>query len=139
MWREVNSGVPQVTTLPAREGGVLMQKGGQAWREFRNALVTRIGGWGLVGVLALIALFYLYRGPIKVGEPATGRLIERFSVVERGVHWANAICFTVLGLTGLLMLFGKYIVLPVLGTHRVFLVCHFVQGRRTTSSVPCSQ
>jgi formate dehydrogenase subunit gamma len=119
MWREAVTGAAQVTTLPAREGGVLIQKGGEQWRQFRNGEVTRKGGWALVGLLGLITLFYLYRGQIKVSQPATGRLIERFTFVERCVHWANAICFSLLALTGLLMLFGKFVVLPVLG-HTVF-------------------
>jgi formate dehydrogenase subunit gamma len=119
MWREAVTGTPQVTTLPFREGGVLIQKGGEQWRQFRNGEVTRKGGWALVGLLGLIALFYLYRGQIKVSQPPTGRLIERFTFVERCVHWANAICFCLLAITGLLMLFGKYVVLPVLG-HTVF-------------------
>jgi formate dehydrogenase subunit gamma len=119
MWREAVTGTAQVTTLPAREGGVLIQKGGEQWRQFRNGEVTRKGGWALVGLLGLITLFYLYRGQIKVSQPATGRLIERFTFVERCVHWANAICFSLLALTGLLMLFGKFVVLPVLG-HTVF-------------------
>lgn len=119
MWREVASGTEQVTTLPFREGGVLMQKGGETWRQFRNAEVTVKGGWGLVAVLALITLFYLYRGPIRVNEAPTGRLIERFTLVERGVHWTNAGCFVLLAISGLLMLFGKHVVLPVLG-HTLF-------------------
>jgi formate dehydrogenase subunit gamma len=119
MWREAATGTSQVTTLPFREGGVLIQKGGEEWRQFRNGEVTRKGGWGLVALLGLIALFYLYRGQIKVSQPATGRLIERFTFVERCVHWANAICFSLLAITGLLMLFGKHVVLPVLG-HTVF-------------------
>ncbi len=119
MWREAVTGTPQSTTLPAREGGVLIQKGGEQWRQFRNGEVTRKGGWALVGLLGLITLFYLYRGQIKVSQPASGRMIERFTFVERCVHWANAICFSLLAITGLLMLFGKYVVLPVMG-HTVF-------------------
>ncbi len=31
------------------------------------------------------------------------------------MHWAVAISFCVLGLSGLIMLFGKYVLLPVIG------------------------
>ena len=31
------------------------------------------------------------------------------------VHWSAAISFCVLGISGLLMLFGKYVLLPVIG------------------------
>ena len=119
VWQEVNSGDTHYSSLPAREAGVLIQKWGERWRQFRNGPVTLAGGWGLVLVLLAIAAFYLYRGPIEVSQPATGRLIERFTMVERVVHWLNAGCFVLLGLTGLTMLFGKHVVLPIFG-HTLF-------------------
>ncbi|MBX3591620.1 MAG: formate dehydrogenase subunit gamma [Burkholderiaceae bacterium] len=115
VWREVNSPTAGFTNLPANEGGVLIQSAGEEWRLMRNGPITRYGGWGLVVVLLLIAAFYLFRGQIKVQGQPTGRLIERFTVVERSVHWLNAACFVVLGLTGIIMLFGKYLLLPVFG------------------------
>lgn len=115
VWREVNSPTAGFTNLPANEGGVLIQSAGEDWRLMRNGPITRYGGWGLVVVLLLIAAFYLFRGQIKVQGQPTGRLIERFTVVERSVHWLNAACFVVLGLTGIIMLFGKYLLLPVFG------------------------
>ncbi len=115
VWREVNSDTAHYTSLPGREMGVLIQHGGEPWRQLRNGPVTIWGGWALVGVLLLLAAFYLLRGPIKVNEPPTGRMIERFTFVERAIHWINAGCFIVLGVTGLLMLFGKHVLLPVFG------------------------
>ncbi|NLD68039.1 MAG: formate dehydrogenase subunit gamma [Limnobacter sp.] len=115
VWRAVNSGQAYSTQLPANEGGVLIQPGGEPWRLTRNGPVTQGGGWALVGVLLLIAAFYLYRGKIRLhGEP-TGRLIERFTFVERLVHWINAACFVLLGFTGIVMLFGKHLLLPLFG------------------------
>ena len=115
VWRAVNSGEAFFTNLPANEGGVLIQPGGEPWRNLRNGPMTQGGGWALVGVLVLIAAFYLFRGKIKLGAPPTGRQIERFTLVERVVHWTNAICFVLLGLTGIIMLFGKHVLLPVFG------------------------
>ncbi len=115
MWREVSSGQAHYSSLPGPETGVLIQSGGEAWRQFRNGTVTVYGGWALVAVFLGIAAFYLWRGPIRVGEPMTGRMIERFTVVERATHWTNATCFVTLALTGLLMLFGKHVILPIFG------------------------
>jgi len=115
VWRAVNSGEAHYTTLPANEGGVLIQQGGEAWRELRNGPITQGGGWALVGVFVLIAAFYLLRGQIKLSEAPTGRMVERFSVVERAVHWTNAACFVTLAITGLVLLFGKYVLLPLFG------------------------
>ena len=76
---------------------------------------TKVGGWLLVGILAAIAIFYLVRGPLRLHGQPTGRLIERFNAIERVSHWVMAICFVVLALSGIVILFGKHIVLPWLG------------------------
>jgi formate dehydrogenase subunit gamma len=119
VWRGVNSGAQHTTSIPGRQNGVLIQKGGEQWRQFRNGPVTQMGGWGLVGVLLAISAFYLFRGQIKLKERQTGVMIERFTFMERAVHWSNAAAFVTLAITGLLMLFGKHVVLPVFG-HTLF-------------------
>jgi formate dehydrogenase subunit gamma len=125
MWRAVNSTQSHYTTLPENEGGVLVQTAGEDWRQLRNGPVTQWGGWLLVGLLIVIIAFYLIRGTIRLSTPATGRLIERFTVVERLAHWTTAISFVILAISGMLMLFGKHVVLPVFG-HSVFSGIAFV-------------
>ena len=127
VWREVRSGQANYSSIPGREMGVLIQPAarfpgqdamttaGEAWRKFRNGPVTFYGGWLLVLVTLAIAAVYFVKGPVKLHEPPTGRLVERFSSVERWIHWAVAISFCVLAVTGLLILFGKHVVLPILG------------------------
>jgi len=127
VWREVVSGQPNYSSLPGREMGVLIQSqarfpgqeamttAGEAWRKFRNGPVTFYGGWLLVLVLLGIAAFYFAKGPLKLHEPPTGRMIERFSAAERWTHWSVAISFCVLALTGIIILFGKHFLLPILG------------------------
>jgi formate dehydrogenase subunit gamma len=119
VWRAVNSGNSFVTSIPGKQNGVLIQKEGEQWRQFRNGPVTQLGGWGLVGLLLATSAFYLFRGQIKLKERNTGVMIERFTFMERAVHWSNAAAFVTLALTGLVMLFGKYVVLPVFG-HTLF-------------------
>jgi formate dehydrogenase subunit gamma len=41
--------------------------------------------------------------------------MRRFSSFEQVVHWSTAISFCILGLSGLIMLFGKHVLLPVMG------------------------
>ena len=116
IWREVRKeGEEHTTTVRGREAGVLVQSAGQTWRQIRNGPVTFYGGWLVVLVVLIIAGLYFAKGPIKLHERPTGRLIERFSTVEMVVHWSTAISFCILGLSGLIMLFGKYLVLPVIG------------------------
>src|SRR5688572_33451900 len=117
VWREVRSGQSPYTnsTVKGRETEVLVQSWGETWRQIRNGPVTFWGGWLVVGVLAAILAFYFVFGPANLHGRPTGRLIRRFSTVDQVVHWAVAISFCVLGLSGLLMLFGKHVVLPLLG------------------------
>jgi formate dehydrogenase subunit gamma len=106
---------PQYASIPGRETNVLIQAGGREWRVFRNGPLTQYGGWIIVVVLAAIIVFYLIKGTIRLKGQPTGRLIERFNAVERAAHWTIAISFVVLALSGIVMLFGKYIILPWLG------------------------
>jgi len=106
---------PQYASIPGRETNRLIQGEGRKWRELHNGPLTQFGGWILVIMLVILAAVYLIMGPIKLHEARTGRLIERFNAVERTSHWVTAISFVFLALTGIIMFFGKHIILPWLG------------------------
>ena len=114
VWNEVRSGQPQYTSIAGRETNVLVQPGGQTWRAARVPLAT-VGGFLFVAALLAIAAFYVLKGPIRVHGAPTGRMIERFSLVERAIHWSVAITFTALAITGLILTFGKSVLLPLIG------------------------
>ncbi|MGE5523358.1 MAG: formate dehydrogenase subunit gamma [Rhodospirillaceae bacterium] len=117
-WREVRKGQDnpyQTTQVRGNETNVLVQSEGELWRQVRNGPLTIYGGWLIVGVFALLALFYWWRGKMRLHEPLTGRRIVRFSPWDRLVHWTSAISFVILALSGIVMLFGKYILLPIIG------------------------
>ena len=124
-WREVR-GQQGVTNLPGAEKGVLIQPvvdypgaqpstAGEAWRTVRNRWIIPYGGALMVIVLLALALLYKTRGPITVHGAPTGRQIERFTPLERAVHWTNAIAFCLLAISGLVMAFGKFLLLPLIG------------------------
>ncbi len=129
MWRGVQGGVEGYTSLPKYqdpEAGVLIQgpvaypgsryvSAGQAWREVRNNWIIPYGGSLILIVLLALVLHYFAMGPIGQHHPDTGRKIERFTPFERASHWANAIAFVILGITGIVMAFGKFFLLPVIG------------------------
>jgi len=127
VWRDVKSGEKNVTTVKGRETDVLVQpparfpgqnamaSAGEAWRKFRNGPVTFYGGSLVVLVAIAVLAFYLWKGPVTLHSRPSGRLIRRFSTLEQVVHWSAAISFCVLGISGLIMLFGKYVLLPVIG------------------------
>jgi formate dehydrogenase subunit gamma len=126
-YRIIKEGRQNYSSLPAREAGVLIQPkaqfpgqarattAGEAWRNYRNGPLSQIGGWLLiVAVLAVVAVYFLFGSSKLKGKP-TGRLIERFTALERIAHWTTAISFIVLALTGITILFGRYIILPIFG------------------------
>jgi formate dehydrogenase subunit gamma len=115
VWREIRSGQEQYTSIKGRETGVLVQTLGETWRQLKNGWITPIVGWLIAAVVVVIGAFFKWRGAIKVREAPTGRLIERFSPFERYVHWTVAISFCILGISGLIMMLGKYVLLPVIG------------------------
>jgi len=129
MWREVGDGVTGYSSLPASqapEAGNLIQpfvqypgsrltNAGEAWRQVRNHWLIPYGGSLLLIVLLAVALFYWRKGTIELHGSETGRKIERFTPFERAAHWSNAIAFVTLAITGILMAFGKFFLLPVLG------------------------
>jgi formate dehydrogenase subunit gamma len=128
-WRAVReSGNQQgFTTLPGAEKGMLIQpfvqypgsrltSAGEAWRQVRNQWIIPYGGSLLLIVLGAIALFYWRKGALGGHEGDTGRKIERFTPFERSAHWANAIAFVVLAVSGIVMAFGKFFLLPVIGS-----------------------
>jgi len=116
VWRQVREEAKEhYTSVKGRETGVLVQSWGDTWRRIRNGPVTFWGGWLVVAVVLATAALYFTKGPVKVHDRPTGRLIHRFSAVEQVAHWCMAISFVVLGISGLVMLFGKHVVLPVIG------------------------
>ncbi len=115
VWREVRSGKEEYTSIKGRETGVLIQTYGETWRQLKNAWITPIVGWLIAAVVVVIGAFYKWRGAIKVQGAPTGRLIERFTPLERYTHWVVGISFAILGITGLIMMVGKYVLLPVIG------------------------
>jgi formate dehydrogenase subunit gamma len=106
---------PAYASIQGRETNRLIQGNGREWRAFRNGPLTRYGGWLFAFAFLVLLAFFLYRGPIKVHGAPTGRLIERFNAVERTTHWTLAISFTLLALSGVIIMWGKHIVLPWLG------------------------
>jgi formate dehydrogenase subunit gamma len=129
MWRAVrDSGIkPGYTSLPGAEQGVLIQPfvqypgsrlttAGEAWRQVRNNWIIPYGGALVLIMLLAIAIFYFTRGTLGGHVSDTGRKIERFTPFERAAHWSNAIAFVILAVSGIVMAFGKFFLLPVIGS-----------------------
>ncbi|MCJ9700397.1 MULTISPECIES: formate dehydrogenase subunit gamma [unclassified Bradyrhizobium] len=102
-------------SIPDQRSGVLEQPQGREWREFRNVTLRWIGGVAIVGMLAVLVIFYLTRGMVRLESGRSGRTIVRFTVFERFVHWMTATCFIILAISGLNITFGRPLLLPLMG------------------------
>jgi formate dehydrogenase subunit gamma len=126
MWRAVKDG-GGITSLPGVEKGVLIQpqvnypgapltSAGEAWRQVRNQVILPYGG-ALIGIMLLACILWYWRhGTLGQQVPDGGRKIERFTPFERAAHWTNAIAFVILAVSGFVMAFGKYLLLPLIGS-----------------------
>jgi formate dehydrogenase subunit gamma len=101
-------------TSPAEQESVLIQPAGRNWRHFHQVTLRWIGGVVMIGMLVLLAIFYLIRGTVRIQEGRSGRTILRFDVLERTVHWMTAVSFIILGISGLNITFGKPLLLPLM-------------------------
>ena len=113
--RELNKLHGRVS-IPDGKAATLEQPQGREWREFREGWLPWIGGIAVLGMLLALAAFYFTRGRIRLEHSEeSGIKIQRFNVFERFTHWLTASCFIVLALTGLNYIFGKRLLMPLIG------------------------
>ncbi|MCK1679929.1 formate dehydrogenase subunit gamma [Bradyrhizobium sp. 147] len=102
-------------SIPDQRSGVLEQPQGREWREFHNVTLRWIGGVAIIGMLAVLVIFYLTRGMVRLESGRSGRTIVRFNTYERFAHWMTATCFIILAISGLNITFGRPLLLPLIG------------------------
>jgi formate dehydrogenase subunit gamma len=102
-------------TIPDDKAAVLQQPQGREFQSFHEGTLPWVGGVAVLGMLILLAIFYLVRGRIRTQAADSGIAIQRFNAVERFVHWLTATSFIVLAITGLNYVFGKRLLMPLLG------------------------
>ena len=130
MWRQVGGGVTGYSSLPqsqAPEAGNLIQPfvqypgsrlttAGEAWRQVRNNWIIPFGAALLAIVALALAILYFAKGPMGHEHPESGKTIERFTPFERAAHWSNAFAFCALAVSGIVMAYGKFFLLPIIGS-----------------------
>ena len=104
-----------ISSLPYREAGSFQQPEGRDWRRLHNDQVRYGGGWMLFGTLFALAFFLLVRGRVRVDEGFSGEELTRFNAFERANHWMTATSFVLMGLTGLILIYGKPFLIALIG------------------------
>lgn len=102
-------------SIPDTKSYVIEQPMGRVWRLVHEIYLHWFGAIVIIGVVAVLALFYFTRGIIRIKGGRSGRTILRFDGFERFTHWVVAVSFVILGLTGLNITFGKDLLLPLIG------------------------
>jgi formate dehydrogenase subunit gamma len=115
-WRTVREGGSGYSAVSAPEASVLIQSSGQIWRQIRNGPMAAFAPWVLGITLALIVVFHLVRGRVKVEAPLSGRKVRRWRLAERLLHWFVAVLFLLLAASGLSLFLGRAVLLPLLGS-----------------------
>ncbi|MBQ73465.1 MAG: formate dehydrogenase subunit gamma [Gammaproteobacteria bacterium] len=115
VWGRIRLGTKGNVSIPNKEAGLLVQSQGERWRQFRMNDLAVFGGWLIIGIIVVLALFYFARGRIKIDAGFSGYKILRFNTLERVTHWLTAVPFCVLALTGLNLTYGRELVLPIIG------------------------
>lgn len=115
IWRAVRQGVEGTVSIPDRQAAQLIQSEGDNWRAIRNGPLLVLGGTVLLMFIGMTALFFLIRGRIRIDSGMSGRTMLRFNDVERFAHWISAVSFIILSVTGLNLLYGKEVLIPLLG------------------------
>ncbi len=101
--------------IPDTRAAVLIQPAGRTWDYFHEVILHRLGAIVILGMIALLALGYVLLGRLRIESGRSGIKVRRFNGFERFSHWLTAASFVLLGLTGLNITFGKFLLLPVLG------------------------
>ena len=115
LWRQIRQGEAGQVSIPDTKAAVLVQSDGESFRAFRNGPLASVGAQAIVGVILFLILFFVMRGRIEIESGPGKSTVTRFNFFERFVHWLTAGPFIILALTGLNMLYGKYLLLPVMG------------------------
>jgi formate dehydrogenase subunit gamma len=102
-------------TIPNPELATLQQPQGRDFRAFHESTLPWVAGIAIVGMLVVLALFYFIRGRIRTQAPRANVSIRRFNALERLAHWVTATAFIVLAITGLNFVFGKRLLMPLIG------------------------
>jgi len=114
-WRAVKDGVSGYSAVGGNESNVLINLNGTDWQQMRDGPIASKLPWVIAGVAGLLLLFHLFGGRNKLEKPRSGRKIKRWGWFSRLVHWVTAISFIALSITGISMLIGKNLLIPVLG------------------------
>jgi len=118
LWRDArqrDGSVTGSTQVRGVETGILISRAGEQWRQYRIDWLVPYSALLLGGILCIFFLYYLIRGKIRIEGGRSGQLLRRYTTPEMVVHWLLAASFVILALSGLILLYGRWALIPLLG------------------------
>lgn len=122
IWRAIRHGEDGKVTIPDNYAATLIQSEGQDWRLLRADYIVNYGAMTILAVIVILMVFFALRGRVRISGGRSGKVIPRFSLTERVVHWFTACVFVLLAISGMVILFGRQFLLPIIGPEAFGLV-----------------
>ncbi len=114
-WRTLRQGEAGYSASAPGNESNLINASGTAWQFQRNEEIMKIGAWSFAIFAGAVVLFYLARGTVRLDKGRSGKVVERWSLSNRVIHWWVAVLFIIQLITGLIILYGKPLLIPLIG------------------------
>ncbi|MBX2837957.1 MAG: formate dehydrogenase subunit gamma [Gammaproteobacteria bacterium] len=115
-WGLVKDGTTGYSAVKGEGANQLIQAGGWEWQLARSGAISTKLPWIIAIFAGIILLYHLISGRNKLSaDKLSGRKVKRWGWFDRLVHWVTAISFIALAITGLSMLLGRAVLIPLLG------------------------
>lgn len=114
-WGEVRNAASGYTTDRGLEAGILVDDAGENWRVLRNDTILPYGAWLLAFVIVAIGAYFMFAGPMKIEGKLSGIKIKRWNLYDICIHWIVAVTFFVMSISGLILLYGRAVLIPLFG------------------------
>lgn len=118
LWRDVrqrDQPVIGTSQIKGVDSGILINQRGENWRQYRMDKLVPYSAYLLGAVVAALIVFRLVRGQVKIDGGSSDKKLFRFNFNQRTAHWIMAVLFIILSLTGLVLLYGRFVLIPLLG------------------------
>src|SRR5262249_4792608 len=79
-------------TIPDVKSYNIEQPAGRDWRQFHQVTLRWIGAIAILGILAVLVIFYLIRGMVRLGKGRSGRGPRGLSRLVALGPWVTADC-----------------------------------------------
>ena len=118
LWRQVRqrgTNIKGLSQVKKPKAGTLIDTKANEWRKFRREWLMPYGGYFMIGVAAFLALLFLLVRKSKIPQGRSGKKIQRMTTMQLISHWFMVALIGFMALTGLLLLFGRSVIIPLIG------------------------